>query len=114
MSFLASILDQYCHSTIGTTASNTASIRHGTGQCDCGTVKYRLEVPYSSYAIVDDISTICHCQDCAQIPSMSTGGKKLLVESKTGSGGGGRSGSGVHLLPFYPSDVQLLQGHDSI
>ena len=97
MSFIASLLDSYIF------GGGDHYHRHGKYQCYCGTIQINLNVPPSSYMIVEQTTAICHCNDCTNfVKACGTNGYKLLENNAT------------QLVQFYKSDVKVIKGQKDI
>lgn len=92
MSFLASILD----SLLATTT------RSGTYECPCGAVKCRIQLQASSYALIDQTTAFCHCDDCVGFCRACPNGD-FVIENYASQ-----------LVNFYKSDIVVVQGQDKV
>lgn len=92
MSLIASILDRFL--------KNNARV--GELVCPCGSVKCDLNVPASSFVLVDQTTALCHCVDCVGFCKACPNGDFLIDNYST------------HLVNFYKSDVVVTKGQDKI
>ena len=90
MSFLALFLDKIFPE------------RRGTFACPCGAVKLTLQVPGSSYGVVEQTNAICHCHDCVGFVQACPNGIVVLQNNST------------HMVQFYKSDVHVIKGERNI
>lgn len=77
--------------------------RKGRAQCACGAVQIDVNVPGSSYGLVDQTTGFCHCKDCVGfLKALGTQGEAFLCNNAS------------QLVIFYPSDLTVVQGSDKI
>lgn len=92
MSLLASILDGVLKN----------QGRVGEFECPCGAVKCQLNLPASSFVLIDQTTARCHCVDCVGFCKACPNGEFVIDNHST------------HLVNFYKSDVVVTQGQDKI
>lgn len=92
MSLIASILDRFLKN----------QVRVGEFECPCGSVKCELNLPASSFALIDQTTAVCHCVDCLGFCKACPNGEFLIDNYAT------------HLVNFYKSDIVVTQGQDKI
>ena len=78
-------------------------IRTGKIQCPCGAVEIALNVPPSSYALVEQTNAICHCSDCTNFRRACPNGDAVKTEN-----------NGTFMINFYKSDLHVTKGRDKI
>lgn len=76
--------------------------RNGTFACPCGAIRLKLQVPGSSYGLVEQTNAICHCHDCIDFVQSCPNGRILLQNNST------------HMVQFYKSDVTVVEGKNKI
>ena len=92
MSIMASILDSFFKN----------QVRVGEYECPCGSVKCELKIPASSYVLIDQVTAMCHCDDCVGFCKACPNGEYVIDNHST------------HMVNFYKSDIVVTQGQDKI
>jgi hypothetical protein len=76
--------------------------RTGTFECPCGAVKCNIELPASSYKLIDQTTALCQCDDCLGFCQACPNGDYVVDNYST------------HLVNFYRTDVTVTKGREYI